>query len=111
MCRTAATFSGAWSFRMRQRSSGDTFYEVGGPQQQCTFTDKELYLKDGPGRIPQHHAVVLEYYRLLKVRLEPYIFLCEANRLQNDAVFDGTPVSFRRVRYALHSHIAELLPK
>jgi monoamine oxidase len=99
---------GGRSFTIRQ---GDTFHEVGGPEQECTFTDKDLYFNAAPGRIPQHHCVVLDYCRRFRVRLEPYIFLCEANFLQNDQIFDGKPVPFRRVRYNLRRHISELLAK
>lgn len=99
---------GGRSLTLRQ---GDTFQEVDGPKQTCQFTDKEQYLNAGPGRIPQHHHLLLAYCRHLKVALQPYIFLSEANRLQNDAVFDGKPVPFRQVRYSLRGEIAETLAK
>jgi len=99
---------GGRSFTVRQ---GDKFAEVGGPEQVCTFTDKNLYLNAGPGRLPQHHYAVMDYCRELKVELEPYIFICESNRLQNDAVFDGAPVPFRRIRNNLRGEISELLAK
>ncbi len=99
---------GGRSFTIRR---GDTFREVGGPEQACQFTNDRLYFNAGPGRIPQHHCVVLEYCRRFNVPLEPYIFLCEANRLQNDDVLDGKPVPFRRVQHNLRGVISELLAK
>lgn len=104
----ANTRYGGRSFTIRQ---GDMFQEVGGPVQTCAFTNRDLYFNAGPGRIPQHHAVVLEYCRRLKVPLEPYIFLSEANRLQNDAIFGGKPVQFRQIQVNLHGYISELLAK
>lgn len=90
---------------------GDRFAESDGPMQECRFTQPDLYWNAGPGRIPHHHTTVLDYCRRFGVRLEPFIFLCESNRLQNDGMFDGKPMPFRQVNYSLRGEIAELLAK
>lgn len=78
----------------------------------CNWTKKRgLYLNTGPGRIPQHHETVLHYCRKLGVKLEPYIFIDEANLLQTDAAFGGKPVPIRQIKYNLFGYIAEMLAK
>jgi monoamine oxidase len=90
---------------------GDTFREVEGPEQTCRFTNDSLYGNLGPGRIPQHHDIVLDYCRRFGVKLEPYIFLSQANLLQSDSGFEGKPVQFRRLQYSLQGEVAELLAR
>ena len=78
----------------------------------CKWTKQRgLYLNTGPGRIPQHHETVLRYCRELGVKLEPYIFIDEANLLQTDAAFGGKPVPIRQIKYNLFGYIAEMLAK
>ncbi len=78
----------------------------------CRWTkDQGLYLNAGPGRIPQHHETVLHYCRELGVKLEPYIFIDEANLLQTDSAFGGKPVPIRQIKYNLFGYIAEMLAK
>ncbi len=69
------------------------------------------YLNAGPGRIPQHHARVIDYCKLLGVKLQPYIFADASNLLQNDGWNGGKPVQLRRVTNDLRGHLAELLAK
>ena len=78
----------------------------------CRWTPgKALYFNAGPGRIPQHHQLVLDYCRELEVKLEPYIFIDEANLLQSDNVFNGKPVPIRQIEFNLFGYIAEMLAK
>jgi monoamine oxidase len=90
---------------------GDRFREEGGPEQVCRFTDDDLYINLGPGRIPQHHEIVLDYCRRLGVQLEPYIYLCDANLFQSDKAFDGKPMPWRRLMYSLQGELSELLAR
>lgn len=76
----------------------------------CEF-DKgpDFYFNAGPGRIPQSHTAVLRYCKQLKVKLQPFIFACRSNLLQNDHFNQGKPVPLRWVKHDLRGHIAELL--
>ena len=69
------------------------------------------YFNAGPGRIPQHHARLIDYCKDLGVKLQPFLFQNAANLLQNDAWNDGKPVRVRRLKNDLRGHIAELLAK
>lgn len=89
---------------------GDTFQETDRPAQECRF-DEGLYLNAGPGRIPHHHSVVLDYCRQLGVEMEPYIFVSRANLLQADNFNGGAPVQLRRIDADLRGQIAEMLAK
>jgi len=73
--------------------------------------DPSNYVNAGPGRIPQHHARVLDYCKELQVELQPYIFHDSANLLQNDEWFGGKPVQIRQVQNDLRGHLAEMLAK
>ncbi len=73
--------------------------------------DPGNYLNAGPGRIPQHHARVIDYCRELGVPLQPFIFYDAANLVQNDAWNGGRPVQLRRLKHDLRGHLAELLAK
>jgi monoamine oxidase len=73
--------------------------------------DPDNYLNAGPGRIPQHHARVIDYCKLLGVTLQPYIYMDKANLMQNDAWNGGRPVQIRRMKNDLRGHLAELLAK
>ena len=69
------------------------------------------YLNAGPGRIPQHHARVLDYCKEFGVKLQPYLYMDKANLMQNDAWNEGRPVQARRLKNDLRGHLAELLAK
>ena len=95
--------------------AGDSFQEEGGPVQTCQFRPfveedvPNLYLNAGPGRIPHHHQTVLKYCRELGVKLEPFIFMCTANRLQSDELNGGKPVLYRQVQHSLQYHMQKML--
>jgi monoamine oxidase len=76
----------------------------------CDF-DKgvDFYFNAGPGRIPQSHEAILHYCRKLKIKLQPYIFACRSNLLQNDNFNQGRPTPLRWIKHDLRGHIAELL--
>ena len=69
------------------------------------------YLNAGPGRIPQHHARLIDYCKELDVKLQPYIYTDSANLMQNDAWNGGKPVQLRRLKNDLRGHLAEILAK
>ena len=73
--------------------------------------DDDNYLNAGPGRIPQHHARVLDYCKDLNVELQPYLYMDKANLMQNDAWNEGHPVQARRLKNDLRGHLAELMAK
>ena len=76
----------------------------------CDF-DKgaDFYFNAGAGRIPQSHSAVLHYCKKLKIKLQPYLFACRSNLLQNDNFNHGKPVPLRWIKHDLRGHIAELL--
>lgn len=73
--------------------------------------DPGNYLNAGPGRIPQHHARVIDYCKLLGVELRPFIYTDAANLMQNDVWNGGRPVQLRRQKNDLRGHLAEILAK
>lgn len=76
----------------------------------CEFDrDPDIYFNAGAGRIPQNHTAILQYCKKLKVKLQPFIFACRSNLLQNDQFNQGQPVPLRRIKHDLRGHIAEVL--
>lgn len=73
--------------------------------------DDDNYLNAGPGRIPQHHARVLDYCKDLGVELQPYLYMDKANLMQNDVWNGGKPVQARRLKNDLRGALAEMLAK
>ncbi len=96
--------------------TGDTFHEQNGLELTCQFEKMDsngnaIYLNAGPGRIPQHHELVLEYCRTWDVKLEPFIFACRTNLLQADGFNGGKPMQVRHMKHNLRGEIAEMLAK
>ena len=92
---------GGRSLTLRQ---GDSFNEVDRQELTCEFpttdsNNNDVYLNAGPGRIPQHHALVLEYCRQWNVPLEPFIFAARGNLLQADAFNNGKPMTVRQIKH------------
>jgi monoamine oxidase len=76
----------------------------------CDFDEgADFYFNSGPGRIPQSHAAILHYCKKLKIKLQPYIFACRSNLLQNDDFKQGRPIPLRWIKHDLRGYIAELL--
>ncbi len=94
-----------WTIR-----GGDSYVELGGAAQRCTFDDG-LYLNPGPWRIPYHHHAVLDYCRRFGVALEPFIQLNHNAYLHATTAFDGKPQRIRAIKADFEGSISELLAK
>jgi monoamine oxidase len=94
-----------WSLR-----GGDSYTELGGFTQQCSF-DKELYINPGPWRIPYHHRGMLNYCKRLGVPLESFVQVNYNAYLHNTRAFGGKPQRYREIKADYQGHIAELLAK
>lgn len=103
----ASARAGGRSLTLRR---GDRFRETGMPEQECRF-DAGLWLNAGPGRIPHHHAHVIEYCRRFGVTLQPYIFASRANLVHSSTLGNGRTMQIRRPLYDLQGQVAELLDK
>lgn len=81
--------------------------------QVCKFegNPETQYFEAGCGRIPHHHAALLELCRELNVALQPYIMETRSNRFQTKNAFDGRPVANRQIANDTRGYIAELLAK
>lgn len=113
----AASRTGGRSLTLRH---GDRFAETGWndptevrfePVGDVPPDDAGNYFNAGPGRIPHHHARILDYCREFGVALEPYIYATGANLMQSDNWKGGRPVQMRRLVHDLRGHLAELLAK
>jgi len=94
-----------WSLR-----GGDRYTELGGATQECRF-DSDLYINPGPWRIPYHHRGMLNYCKLLKVPLEPFIQVNYNAYLHSSRAFGGKPRRYREIKADYQGHVAELLAK
>jgi len=106
----AASHAGGRSLTLRR---GDTFQEMGGPVQRCTF-EEGGWMNAGPGRIPHHHVNVVDYCRSLGVTLEPYIFSSRANLTTRGIPVEGQPrvaLPTGRVLNDLRGEIAAMLDR
>ncbi len=52
----------------------------------------------GPGRIPQKHEAIIHYCKKLKINLQPCIFACRSNLLQNDNFNQGRSTPLRWIK-------------
>jgi monoamine oxidase len=89
---------------------GDSYTELGGATQKVQF-DQGLYINPGPWRIPHHHYALLDYCKLLKIQLEPFLQINYATYLHSASAFGGKPQRYRAVEADFHGYIAELLAK
>lgn len=94
-----------WTLR-----GGDDVAEVGGAQQHCEL-DAGLYFNPGPWRIPYHHRALLDYCKLFKVALEPFIHVNHNAYLHSRNALGGRPQRVRNVVADFSGHVAELLAK
>jgi monoamine oxidase len=94
-----------WTLR-----GGDTYTELGGFTQHCSF-DKDLYFNPGPWRIPYHHRGILDYCKRLGVPLEAFVQVNYNAYLHNSHAFGGKPKRFREIKADYQGHVAELLSK
>jgi monoamine oxidase len=89
---------------------GDTYTELGGATQKVQF-DEGLYINPGPWRIPHHHYALIDYCKMLKVQLEPFLQVNYASYLHSATAFGGKPQRFRAVQADFNGSLAELLAK
>jgi len=95
----------AWTIR-----GGDSFTELGGETQHCSF-DNGLYLNPGPWRIPYHHRAYLDYAKRFGIQLEPFQMINFNSYVHSKDYFGGKPQRFREVQADFHGHVSELLAK
>jgi len=105
--------SGGRSYTVR---AGDKIIETHGSEtweQTCKFEGdvQNQYLNAGPGRLPYHHTLALNYCKELGVQVEPYIMTTRANFYQNEGHFDSKAMPHRRVLNDTRGYISELLTK
>jgi monoamine oxidase len=94
-----------WTLR-----GGDSYTELGGATQHCSF-DPGLYLNPGPWRIPYHHHALLDYCSRLKVALEPFIQVNTNTWLHSRGAFGGQPQRYRHIQADFNGYVCELLAK
>lgn len=94
-----------WSLR-----GGDSYTELGGATQNCTFSDGN-YLNPGPWRIPTEHGGVIHYCKELGVPLEPFQQNNYNAYLHHTDAFDGKPQRYKTIQADYYGHVAELLAK
>jgi len=109
----AAARSGGRSYTVR---TGDRIVEEAPgcerSEQTCRFADEpEIYLNAGPGRLPYHHRVILDYCRELGVDLQVYVMETRANLFQTGDAFDGKAMPNRRVANDTRGYLAQMLAK
>ncbi len=89
---------------------GDSFTELGGAKQTCTFA-KGNYINPGPWRVPYHHYAVLDYCKKFGVKMEPFMQVNYNALVHNSKAFGGKPQKFREVQADAYGYVAELLAK
>jgi monoamine oxidase len=89
---------------------GDKYTELGGYTQNVQF-DKGLYLNPGPWRLPYHHQGILNYAKVLKVQLEPFIQTNYNAYVHSTDAFGGKPQRYRHIQADYQGYVAELLSK
>jgi monoamine oxidase len=94
-----------WTLR-----GGDSYTEMGGATQDCTFSDGN-YLNPGPWRIPTEHGGIIHYCKQLGVGLEPFQQNNYNAYLHSTSAFDGRPQRYKTIQADYYGHVAELLAK
>ena len=94
-----------WSLR-----GGDSYTELGGFTQNCTFAPGN-YINPGPWRIPTEHGGVIHYCNELGVALEPFQQNNFNAYVHSTEAFDGKPQRFKTIAADYQGHVAELLGK
>lgn len=95
----------AWTLR-----GGDTYSELGGATQTCTFSSGN-YINPGPWRIPVEHGGVIHYCNELGVGLEPFQQNNYNAYLHSTSAFGGKPQRYKTIQADYYGHVAELLAK
>ena len=89
---------------------GDSFTELGGSVQNCTF-EPGHYFNPGPMRIPHSHHAYIDYCRRLGVAIEPFLNVSANNYVHSTTAFGGRPQRYKSVRADVEGHIAEIAAK
>ena len=89
---------------------GDTYTELGGFTQKCTFDDG-LYINPGPWRVPYHHRAFMHYCREFGVPIETFNGGNNNTFLHNTESFGGKPQRYRHIFSDYKGHVSELLSK
>ncbi|MBU0555487.1 MAG: NAD(P)/FAD-dependent oxidoreductase [Alphaproteobacteria bacterium] len=95
----------AWTLK-----GSDTYTELGGATQQCSFASGN-YINPGPWRIPWHHHGIMHYCRELGVALEPFMQLNYNAYVHSTKAFGGQPQRYRHIQADFYGHVSELLAK
>lgn len=94
-----------------RRGTADT--DIDGHHQTCRF-DEGQYYNAGAMRIPQHHAITLDYCRELGVAIEPFYnsnelaWVCQT---RTSGALAGQRVRMRAAKADFQSYVSELLAK
>lgn len=89
---------------------GDTYTELGGATQKCTFASGN-YINPGPWRIPWQHRGIMHYCQQLGVALEPFQQLNYNAYLHSTKAFGGKPQRYSTIQADFYGHVGELLAK
>ncbi|HEX7858365.1 MAG TPA: flavin monoamine oxidase family protein [Sphingobium sp.] len=95
----------SWTLR-----GGDSFTELGGATQQCTFAPGN-YINPGPWRLPFNHYAIMHYCQELGVQLEPFMQLNYNAYIHSTRAFGGKPQRYRHIQADFYGHVSELLVK
>lgn len=95
----------SWTLR-----GGDSFTELGGETQNCTFAPGN-YINPGPWRIPHNHTAIMHYCQELGVALEPFMQLNYNAYLHSTKAFGGQPQRYRHIQSDFYGHVGELMAK
>ena len=95
----------AWTIR-----GGDTYTELGGDTQNCTY-DKGQYFNPGPWRVPYHHQGYFHYAREFDVAMEPFQQFNQNAYLHSQHAFGSKPQRFKDILADYKGHTNELLAK
>lgn len=93
-----------WTIR-----AGTTETEIGGAPQTSTFSNG-LYWNPGPARVSHNH-VTMDYYRELKIAIQPFINDNLNAFYYNSTIDGGLRVRSRQARFDMLGYTAELLAK
>ncbi len=93
-----------WTIR-----GGTTSTEIGGARQVSTFSEG-LYFNPGPARVSHNH-VTMDYYRELKVAIQPFINDNFNAYYYNSTMNGGIRVRSRQARFDMLGYTSELLAK
>ena len=89
--------------------TGTTETEIGGAPQTSTFSNG-LYWNPGPARVSHNH-VTMDYYRELKIAIQPFINDNLNAFYYNSTIDGGLRVRSRQARFDMLGYTAELLAK